>query len=539
MEKLRADEIITEFLQKIYGFAVKKSYSYDEAEELAAWIVEEVYGSLLRAAEIFNVEGYIWRIAEHTFSKYVSTKKKHEGVSLDSVQVPFYEDGYPEDSDETVSRLRKEIAFLTKTRRQIVYRFYYENQSVFAISKETGVSVGTVKWHLNRARKELKEVFSMERIIGKLGLAPIEAVSIGHGGNPGANGGPEFYLQEKLNLNIVYSVYRTPKTKEEIAEELGLTPVYLEDKIDYLEGNGFLVRTAKNRFTTYVQFEPEKYSLELRENKLKTHLEIAEMLAEEYVPRIREAIRDTKAYIPGKNKELLEAAAIFYGIANKCQEPVKVDLSKYMIRTTDGGTYLAFVSLPAVQSDPEYQPTLFLPSYQACGPMTRSSKKYPSVSSWSVDTRYSTREGAWENNCSTDYEFLYEQISGAISDNAANAEKFQRLRDRKFLTKDGKVNIMVVGQSAEDFFAKIPEPEEKLKKQFADKALEFAMMEAKAYPPQMQDLVVGLGASCFIDCKTALMVMDILYGNGTFRPLTENEKFTSNLLMFSDLLPDV
>lgn len=64
----------------------------------------------------------------------------------------------------------------------------------------------------------------MERKIGKLGLAPITATGFGHSGNPGNNGAPEFYLKDKLNLNIVYSVYHTPRTKEEIAEELGLTP---------------------------------------------------------------------------------------------------------------------------------------------------------------------------------------------------------------------------------------------------------------------------------------------------------------------------
>ena len=34
------------------------------------------------------------------------------------------------------------------------------------------------------------------------------------------------------------------------------------------------------------------------------------------------------------------------------------------------------------------------------------------------------------------------------------------------------------------------------------------------------------------------MVLDILYGNGTFRPLTENERVGINLLVFSDVLPE-
>ena len=37
-----------------------------------------------------------------------------------------------------------------------------------------------------------------------------------------------------INLNIVYSVYFTPRTKEEIADELGLTLVFIEDRINML-----------------------------------------------------------------------------------------------------------------------------------------------------------------------------------------------------------------------------------------------------------------------------------------------------------------
>ena len=88
MKKQEADKIITQYLPKLYGFAVKKSFSYDEAEELSAEITVEVYTSLLSLGEISNIEGYIWRISEHVYSKYVASKKKHQGVSIDNVVFP-------------------------------------------------------------------------------------------------------------------------------------------------------------------------------------------------------------------------------------------------------------------------------------------------------------------------------------------------------------------------------------------------------------------------------------------------------------------
>lgn len=89
MKKEQADKIITEYLQKIYGFAMKKAYSYDEAEDICSEIVLEVYQSLLRSDEIANLEGYIWRISEHTYSKFVSSKKKHEGISIDGLNILY------------------------------------------------------------------------------------------------------------------------------------------------------------------------------------------------------------------------------------------------------------------------------------------------------------------------------------------------------------------------------------------------------------------------------------------------------------------
>lgn len=538
MDKQTADSIITEYLQKIYGFAIKKCYSYQEAEELCAEIIKETYISLLKAEEIINIDGYIWRISQYAFSKYVSRQKKHEGISLNNIQIPYFEDFSVAEHNEEIHHLRTEIAFLTEKRRQIVYRYYYQNKSISRISSEMGLPEGTVKWHLNKARLELKEGFKMERKIGRLGLNPITALSFGHSGNPGNNGGPEFYLEDKLNLNIVYSVYHSPKNVEEIAEELGVTPVYLTDKIQFLEENGFIVKTDGNRYTTYVEFRPETYSLEFYETVMKSKLKIAQILAEKYAPTVINAVKDIKeVYIPSGNYELLQSAAVFFGISNKCQIPIERDLSRYNIRTTAGGYFIAYVEIPSEQSDKDYAPTLKLPSYWACGNMYRESHKYPSVYGWSIDSRYSSRKGGWKNNFTSDYEYLYEYITHAIKDDDASADKFDRLRQREFISADGKVNIMMVKDKSEDFFAKIPALDEKLINSFADKALEIAMLEARNYPIQMQDLVIYEGVAGFIGRDVALMVMDILYANGTFKPLTEEEKITSNLIMFSDVLP--
>jgi RNA polymerase sigma factor (sigma-70 family) len=540
MIKEKADKLIIEYSPKIYGFAVKKAFSLEESEELAAEMVKEVYLSLLEANEVFNVEGYVWRICEHTYAKYVNSTKKHQGISLDGMEIPYYDNYNLGEKDEDLKKLRQEIGFLSEKRRQIIYSFYYEGKSIQKIASEENLSEGTVKWHLNKARNDLKENFSMERKVGSLGISPIEAICFDHNGQPGSKCGPEVYFDDKINLNIVYSVYDSPKTKEGIAEEMGMTPVYLEDRIAFLAKNGFLVETSGKRYTTYVKFTPRERSLEQEEEILKSKIKVADSILKSYVSKVKEAIKKiTDIYIPSGNPELFEATAIFYAIVNKFDLPIVKNVSPYLIRTLDGGEYYVTVNLKSEIIDPDFKPILeeSTRDYSACGSMMRNSWKYPTVKAWSYDSRFSTRKGRWQNNLNTDYDAIYEVICGDIEDNKANEEKFKRLRERGFITDDGRLNVLVVKKSMEEFDALIPSPDKDQLDEFAKIAIEQAVMLAKNYPPQMQDFIVFEFVKWYVDNTVAMLVLDKLYDSGEYKPLTQSEKATANLIVFSDRLP--
>lgn len=539
MNKQRVDEIITEYMPKIYGFAVKKTFSYDEAEELSADIVKEVYYSLLKADDVLKVEGYIWRISEHVFAKYVSQVKKQQGVSIDGLIIPSADKYFFDNNDDEISNLRREIAYLSSSRRKIVYSFYFENKSIKDISYELNIPEGTVKWHLNKARNELKEGIFMERKIGKLGINPKESCSIAHGGTPGANGGPEVFFNDKLNLNIVYSVYHEPKTREEIAQELGVTPLIIEDKIDSLEKNGFLVPLSGGKYTTYVSFSPEDFSGELFDKMRQTKQIAAELIASEYVPQILQAIEKMEnVYIPSGNMELFAATAVWMAITDKCKIQNSSDVSKYFVKTLDGGNYITYIDLATKVNYQDREPEKMEKVYSACGVMTRGSAKYSPVYSWSVDSRFCSREGGWQNNWNYDYEIVYELVNGILPDNISNTEKYARLRERKFINDNNQVMIMMYKGLQEDFLQKLPQVPEGMLKKIGELTIENAMMAAKFSPPQMQDLIVFGNVDAFFDSEVAMRVMDILYDNGIFKPLTEDEKITSQLIMFSDVLPE-
>ena len=94
MDKQTADSIITSYLTKIYGFSVKHSLFYNEAEELAASIACQLYQSLLKADEVSNTDGYVMSVCRRVYSKYVEARKREQTMSLDSAEVPYEESFY-------------------------------------------------------------------------------------------------------------------------------------------------------------------------------------------------------------------------------------------------------------------------------------------------------------------------------------------------------------------------------------------------------------------------------------------------------------
>ncbi len=146
--------------------------------------------------------------------------------------------------------------------------------------------------------------------------------------------------------------------------------------------------------------------------------------------------------------------------------------------------------------------------------------------------------GAWQNNLTEDYEYVYEYITGTIDDTPSNASKFARLRERKFIDDNGKVNIMVASPDVYKLLENLPSLPQDQARRYIDAELEAQQLEARDYPEQMQDLILNDGINILLSNGLAVLTLKKLYENGTFKPLTDNEKVTSQLIMFSDKLPE-
>ena len=65
MNKQEAERITTEYLKPVYGFALKRCRSLQDAEDLSQDIVLRIFTALLKREDIVDVQKYVWTIAHN------------------------------------------------------------------------------------------------------------------------------------------------------------------------------------------------------------------------------------------------------------------------------------------------------------------------------------------------------------------------------------------------------------------------------------------------------------------------------------------
>lgn len=277
MNRQDLEKIITEYLKPIFGFALKRCKSVQDAEDLSQEIAVKAFRALLIRDDIADTGKFIWTVAHNTLSNYYRDNAKSTvGISVDEVSEMIADAYFEPDSDDNhdaVIRLRTEIAYLSKLQRRIVIAYYFENRRQADIAKELNIPLGTVKWHLFEAKKELKRGMDTVRKSSELKFNPIKFHSYGINGSVGTKYLDEFF-RSTLSQNICYCVRDMAKTVNEIADDLGVSPVYVETEVEFLEEYGFLQAQKDKYIVNFIISEPTTELLILQNEMYKHAAEL-------------------------------------------------------------------------------------------------------------------------------------------------------------------------------------------------------------------------------------------------------------------------
>jgi len=244
-----ANRLSDYYLERILGFAYNKTGDRSKAEDLAQDIIVEILTGLSRPSEIRDFDAWVWSIARYTYCHWLEKQSGCNEVRLIGVETSADEVDSRVLSEEELNLLRREIGFLSNSQRQTIIMHYYEGRSCDEIARILGIPVGTVKWRLFDARRDLKKGMARMRGYGQRSFNP-SRLNLAISGNNASDGSPFSLVKRAIPQNILLATYDEPRTVEGIARELGIPVPYIEDEVQHLLDGELLRRMDGSKVQT-------------------------------------------------------------------------------------------------------------------------------------------------------------------------------------------------------------------------------------------------------------------------------------------------
>lgn len=160
---IQAYEIIVRRYQgKLFSFAYRFILEKETAEEIVQDALFNVYKTVDRINTTKKFSTYIFEIAKNMAISYLRKKKitiPLEEQNVVDLNESIYEKMGKEDEKNV---LQKAIAKLDSKYQRIIYLYYFNDLSYRKISSKLKMPLNTVRTHLRRAKKLLREAISNE-----------------------------------------------------------------------------------------------------------------------------------------------------------------------------------------------------------------------------------------------------------------------------------------------------------------------------------------------------------------------------------------
>ena len=242
------NEFVTnELIEATYLFCVKRISDTEAARDLSQDILYEALRVIASGKEFVSFHSWYWKMARNKYADYIASKQ-NSALPIEIAGGMAAEMPQPIENiiaAEDISQLNFSLSRLASIHREIIVRFYLKEQSVRQIASELDIPEGTVKRRLFDAKKTLKERFDNMNNIGKTAYAPAEVEWFW-----GYEAKPPAMLMHSSNIypQIMVICRNEAKTVNEIADEMGVAPVYLEEMIEKMVNADLLVSPAKGKY---------------------------------------------------------------------------------------------------------------------------------------------------------------------------------------------------------------------------------------------------------------------------------------------------
>ena len=239
--------ITNELVEATYLFCVKRISDTEVAKNLSQNILYEAIRNIAGGKEFVSFYSWYWKMARNKYADYI-THKQNDTLPIETAGGMAAEIPKPIESivaAEELSQLNFSLSRLASIHREIIILFYLQEQSVSQIAKELDIPPGTVKRRLFDAKKNLKERFDNMNHIGKTAYAPVD-VSWFWGYS--AMKASLLMNSSKICPQIMVICRKEAKTVNEIADGMGIAPVYLDEILEKMKKEQLLKLPVKGKY---------------------------------------------------------------------------------------------------------------------------------------------------------------------------------------------------------------------------------------------------------------------------------------------------
>ncbi len=241
------NELITaELIENTYLFCLKRVSDTEAAKDLSQDILCAALGAAGRGRGIKDFYAWYWRMARNKYADYIR-RKKNPALPLESVEGAVSDHFDPAKTlitSEELSALNYSLSRLAAVQRELVIRYYLKEQTVEQIARELDIPAGTVKYRLSEARKNIKERLDDMNTYGKSSYAPAEVVYFcGYSAGEAAR-----VMHNNIAQQAMIMCRYEPMGVNDIADEIGVAPVYLEPVLRQMEGVSLVKRRGKDKY---------------------------------------------------------------------------------------------------------------------------------------------------------------------------------------------------------------------------------------------------------------------------------------------------
>ena len=348
--------IVEKYVDRVYAYAVKRTYTREEAEELSQEILFTVIRELPKLRDESRFEPWLWGVAQNVTRTFRRRRGKQQELyyydvpeGVFGVYEEVFSGDVKEEREELYERLRWEIAALSSIYRDIVILYYYEGLSTQQIASRLKIPEGTVTWRLSEARKKIKKECVSEMEENALKPVKFRIDIYGEGEYDGKKVPfPSVYINDALSQNILYHCYEQPKGVEELAKLCGVPAYYIEERIANLVKREALMIPAKGKYRTDFIIWTDKYGKYCEENAEKALEPVLDEMVEVF-RKIAEGAKEITFYRAGKSEDelfyLYGALVMDYEGRRHCRMPypeMKVKYDGYRwnyVGYMESGTY--------------------------------------------------------------------------------------------------------------------------------------------------------------------------------------------------------